>query len=207
MTVPRPDPALVADWLATQFLTPPDAHRIAALRAEAGQAVLAQIGDDLGCPSAIGQMDRALTCGTVETVAVDLQRRHLALFDGAIRRHHHLPPYASLWDGTGRLCGPATGRMQRVLRQLDMRVAVGGNLPADHLGIALAALAEAIRRACDQTIRRLLSELAWVERFTSALIRTDETGFYAGLARVLTAFLEKVAFDQGLHNLGLAAAS
>ncbi|MAU43886.1 MAG: hypothetical protein CMP09_03445 [Yangia sp.] len=185
-----PDLELVADWLALQFLTPPDAARIEAGRSAQGQAALREIGTFLGRPDAAETLCGKLADGSAQDVTVALQRRYTALFEG-IFRQRGLPPYASVWDGTGRLCGPAVGRMQGLLRGLDLHLAETCCEPADHIAIQLAALAEALRQGNSELISALLDELAWVGRFAAFLTVADGNGYYDAVAQLLSAFLEK----------------
>ena len=185
-----PDLELVADWLALQFLTPPDATRIEAGRSAQGQAALREIGMLLDRPDAAETLCGKLADGSSQDVTVALQRRHTALFEG-IFRQRGLPPYASVWDGTGRLYGPAVGRMQELLRGLDLHLAETCCEPADHIAIQLAALAEALRQGNSELVSALLDELAWVDRFAAFLTVADGNGYYDAVAQLLGAFLAK----------------
>ena len=185
-----PDLAVVADWLALQFLTPPDVARIEAGRSDQGQAALREIGMLLDRQDAAEALCHKLADGSAADVTVALQRRYTALFEG-IFRQRGLPPYASVWDGTGRLYGPAVGRMQRLLRELDLRLDQSCCEPPDHLAIQLAALAEALRQGRSGLVPALLSELAWVDRFASYLTVADSNGYYEAVAQLLSAFVVK----------------
>ncbi|WP_346900542.1 molecular chaperone TorD family protein [uncultured Roseibium sp.] len=185
-----PDLALVADWLALQFLTAPDAARIRAGRSTEGQAALRQIGVILGRKDVSDALCRQLADGTVTDVTVGLQRRHTALFEGIFRRRG-LPPYASVWDGTGRLYGPAVGRMQELLRGLDLHLDETCCEPPDHIAIQLAALAEALRQGRTGLVPALLDELRWVVGFAASLTAVDDNGYYGAVAQLLSAFVEK----------------
>ena len=185
-----PDFALVADWLALQFLTPPDAARIRAARSTEGQAALRQIGVILGREDVSEALCRLLADGTVTDVTVALQRRHTALFEG-IFRQRGLPPYASVWDGTGRLYGPAVGRMQELLRGLDLHLDQTCCEPPDHIAIQLAALAEALQQGRTGLVPALRDELRWVVGFAASLTAADGNGYYGSVAQLLSAFVEK----------------
>ena len=185
-----PDLALVADWLALQFLTPPDAARVRAGRSTEGQAALRQIGEILGRQDVSDAMCHQLSDGSVNDVTVALQRRHTALFEG-IFRQRGLPPYASVWDGTGRLYGPAVGRMQELLRELDLHLDQSCCEPPDHIAIQLAALAEALRQGRTGLVPALLDELRWGVGFAASLTAADGNGYYGAAAQLLSAFIEK----------------
>lgn len=186
------DLALVAEWLAAQIMTPPDTAMVEAARARPGRDALDGIGGLLARQEEMDRLLHLMTEGAAAEVAVALQRRHTALFEG-IFHQRCLPPYASVWDGTGRLCGPAVGRMQAILRRLDVHLADDCHEMADHLGLQLAALAEALRQDRADVVHEVLAELHWVERFADALIKTDGDGFYGTLAGLLSAFVVLVA--------------
>ncbi|ANB36411.1 TorA-specific chaperone [Rhodovulum sulfidophilum] len=196
------DLAFMAEFLASLLLTPPDRDCLQALRSMQGQVSLGRIGGYLGEETAVDAIRQILTAGSAEEVAVSLERRHTALFEG-IFRQRSLPPYASAWDGTGRLCGPAVGRMQQILRDLDIHLEGTSEMP-DHIGIQLATLAEALRRGRPDIAARLLDELDWCARFGAALIKADDTGFYGALARLVLAFKTLMTADeaaaQPLHD-------
>jgi TorA-specific chaperone len=185
-----PDLALVADWLALQFLTAPDAARIGAGRSTEGQAALRQIGVLLDRRDAAEALCHKLANGSAPEVTVALQRRYTALFEG-IFRQRGLPPYASVWDGTGRLYGPAVGRMQALLRELDLHLDQTCCEPPDHIAIQLAALAEALRQGRTELVPALLDELRWAVRFAASLTAADGNGYYGAVAQLLNAFVEK----------------
>ncbi|MDF3810139.1 MULTISPECIES: molecular chaperone TorD family protein [Rhodopseudomonas] len=182
------DLALVAEWLAAQILTPPDTAMVEAARARSAQDVLDGFGALLARQEEIDRLRHLMTDGAATEVAAALQRRHTTLFEG-IFHQRCLPPYASVWDGTGRLCGPAVGRMQAILRRLDVHLVDDCSEMPDHLGIQLAALAEAMRQERADVVEDVLAELHWVGRFADALIKADGDGFYGTLAALLLALL------------------
>lgn len=188
--------AFVAEWLAQQFLTAPDVERLEAMGTVQGQAAVQWIGDMLDQRAAAQAICLELTGGVPADVSVILQRSHAALFEG-IFRQSGVPPYASVWDGTGRLFGPAVERMHHILRDLDVRVASDCKEPADHIALQLVALAEALRQDRTRSIQALLAEMqSWTGRFTAALISAEGNGFYGHAAQLLTALLEKIALNR-----------
>ncbi|PTW50452.1 TorD/DmsD family molecular chaperone [Rhodovulum kholense] len=187
------DLAQTAEALASLFLAPPDLETVQALRSMPGQVALGRIGEILGAGSEVDALRQILADGPAEEVVTALGRRHTALFEG-IFRQRSLPPYASAWDGTGRLCGPAAGRAQAILRDLDVHLDVTGE-PADHLAVQLAALAEALRQDRSDIAARVLDELRWTDRFAAALTGADRTGFYGALARLVLALRTRLAAD------------
>lgn len=192
---PSPDAwdlAFVADWLSQQFLDPPDANRLRAARSMQGQVMLHWMGDFLDRRAAVDAICQTLASDTVEQMAVTLQRRHTALFCG-IFRQRSLTPYASAWDGTGHLFGNAVGRMQDLLKTLDVHLPEQCPEPPDHVSIQLAALAEALRQERIDCVHALMAELTdWTRRFADALAQMDDGGFYGNTARLLAALPHKV---------------
>jgi TorA-specific chaperone len=184
--------AFVAEWLAQQFLVSPTSDQLEAMRSIQGQVALHWIGDMLGQRQAAEAICIELAGAAATALSVDLQRRHTALF-GGIFRQRGAPPYASVWDGNGRLFGPAVERMQHLLRDLDMHLAPDSKEPADHVAIELVALAEALRQDRPQLVEALLAELrGWTGRFAAALISAESDGFYGNAARFLTALLDNI---------------
>lgn len=182
----------VAEWLAQLFLKPMDADRVGAARSSEGQAVLRWMGELLDEAHAAEALCTGLTQGTAEQTAVALQRRHTALFDG-VHRHQGALPYASAWDGTGHLFGAALDRMQVLMKALDVHVPADCPEPADHLSIQLACMAEALRQKDTIAVTALLEEMEpWVRHFSATLVKADEGGFHAAIARFLMALLQRI---------------
>ncbi|NLC35237.1 MAG: hypothetical protein GX772_02105 [Alcaligenaceae bacterium] len=182
----------VAEWLAQLFLTPFDAERVAAARTKQGQAALRSIGETLNQPEAAEQFCLELCSGEIPETVTRLQRRHSALFDGVFRDSGALP-YASAWDGTGRLFGAAVSRTQALLDALDVHIPQGCAEPADHLSVQLAGLAEALRQKNAALTGAMLAELdAWADRFADQILETDNGRLYGVAAQFLIALLEHV---------------
>ncbi|MBY6264954.1 hypothetical protein EI613_23980 [Azospirillum sp. 412522] len=201
------DLVFVAEWLAQQFLSPPDVQHVEAARSMPGQIALRRIGDRLGQPAAADALCQLLAAGSAADVTLAVERRHTALFEG-IFRQRSVPPYASLWDGTGRLCGPAVDCMRAVLRDLDMHVQADCVEPPDHLAIQLAALAEAMRQRRTAAVTDLTDQMrVWTGRFAAALIRADGVGYYGNLARFLLSLLDRIADGSATVDGGRAAAA
>ncbi|QBP12531.1 molecular chaperone [Cupriavidus metallidurans] len=208
-TAPAPDledVAFVADWLAQQFLEPPDAARILAIQGIQGQVAVHWIGSVLAQEEAADAICRTLNADTPEALAASLQRRHTQLFEG-IFRQRSLPPYASIWDGTGHLFGAAIDRTQESLRALNVHIDSSCPEPADHISIQLVALAESLRQAQLGPAGALLANLrAWMPRFATALIQLDGDGFHGQLGRLLIALPDRVA-SLALSKVGLTASN
>ncbi|RKW34545.1 MAG: hypothetical protein D8H96_19430 [Lautropia sp.] len=198
MTVTLAD---VAEWLSAQFLAPPAAAMVEAARSVRGQLLLAQMGALLDRPDEMGRLRSLLSADAVPAVVQGLQRSHVVLFEG-IFRNRSVAPYASVWDGTGRLFGPAVERMQRLLHDLDIRLDEDFHEPPDHLGVQLLALAEALRQPQAGLVVRVLDELAWTERFAAALGRLDGDGYFGVAARLLPPLLERAG--QAVQQAALA---
>lgn len=173
----QPDLALAAQWLSAQFMAAPDAEAVRMVSSVQGQQALCVLGELIGCEAEMDRLRRLLSAQTPDAVAASLQRRHTALFEGIFHQRGCMP-YASSWDGAGRLCGPAVGRMQDILRRLDLHLDEGCREMPDHLGIQLAALAVALQRQDAGVVQ--------------ALLAADGEGFYATLAQVLMALLDRV---------------
>jgi TorA specific chaperone len=200
--------AFVAEWLAQQFLSPPDKARLEAMRGIRGQVALQWIGEILDEEDVAKTICLELTAGTADEMTVTLQRRYTALFEGVFRQRSVLP-YASIWDGTGRLFGPAVERMQRVLCDLDVHLTPDCTEPADHVAVQLVALAEALRQERSESIRTLHTEmLGWTGRFTAALTAADGRSFYGNAARLLSALVDQIApYRQVALNQGITTAA
>jgi TorA-specific chaperone len=132
-------------------------------------------------------------------VALRLGRAFTQLFEGAG------PTAVSLYESghvglSGRLFQAPVGRMGQLLRQLDLSINDGFREPPDHLSIELGLLARLMRDDSDPAARwPLLNDhlLAWVPPFADRCNACDRTGFYAGAAQLLTAFLtSRQAYQQ-----------
>lgn len=183
----------VTEWLAQQFLNPMDADRVDAARSLQGQVALRWMGDFLDQPDVADTICRTLTKDGVNDVVTSLQRRYTVLFCGIFRECCVLP-YASAWDGTGHLFGPAVDRMHAILTDLDVHVPARCSEPADHLAIQLACMAEALRQKNEAGVRNLLDEMQpWAGRFSNALFKADSAGFYGNAAQFLIALLDQIS--------------
>jgi TorA maturation chaperone TorD len=116
------------------------------------------------------------------------------------------PPYESLWLGArprleqGRLMGAASVAVADLYRALGLDVAAGAHELPDHVAIELEALAVALRAegsGAEEACEALLHEhlVAWLPAFCAAVERETRQPFYAVLARVTTAWVERLARD------------
>ncbi len=184
---------VVAEWLAQQFLNPMTTGRVQASRSAHGQAALRWIGDFLGRQAAADQICLAVSKDAVDETVASIQRSHTMFFSG-ISRQYSVLPYASAWDGTGHLFGPAVDRMQALLTELDVHLPDDCAEPSDHLAIQLACMAEALRQERDDCVRAVLDEMqGWVPNFADELVKADSTGFHGNAARFLIALLDEIS--------------
>jgi TorA specific chaperone len=130
--------------------------------------------------------------GSAAAVARQLAAAFTQLFDG-VGGTKTVPLYESAYVGvSGRLFQAATGDMEKLLRQSDVSTDDAFREPSDHLAIELALLAWLIRRDADCRGQAALLDdhlLVWVPAFADRCRQCDPTGFYAGAAQVLMAFL------------------
>jgi TorA maturation chaperone TorD len=116
------------------------------------------------------------------------------------------PPYESLWLGgqprleQGRLMGAASVAVADLYRRLGLDVAAAAHELPDHVAIELEALAVSLRAedaAAEEARGALLHEhlLSWLPAFCAAVEREARQPFYVVLARVTTAWVERLACD------------
>lgn len=190
------DLADVLDWLAAQFIRAPQREQVHAARSVVGQMLLREMGEVLGNETLMARLGQHLSEGTEEEVTVALQRRYTALFEGVFPRRCALP-YASAWQGSGRLYDAPVARMQKLLQTLGMELAPTNHEPADHLAVQLAALAQALRQERWPTVQALLVEMDWMAPFCRAMARLDGEGYYGVMSEVLPVALARVSIGYG----------
>jgi len=195
---PREERAIVYEWLSSLFIAPLSAAQIAAYRSGAGAELLAALGEEPSLAPGIAAIRHALEAFPAEARAgITLNHAYVSLFLGA-GGPETVPPYESVYGSEfARVCQEPMVRMEALLRRLGLRVGADCREPADHLAIELAAQAALLRRLdradseadrCDS--RELLcSMLGWIPDFATLCQKLDRTGFYAGAAAVLAAFL------------------
>lgn len=193
------DLADVLDWLAAQFIRSPQRKQVHAARSVVGQMLLREMGEVLGNEALMARLGQHLSEGTEEEVTVALQRRYTALFEGMFPRRCAFP-YASAWQGSGRLYDAPVTRMQNLLQTLGQELAQDNHEPPDHLAVQLAALAQALRQECWATVQALLVEMDWVAPFCRAMARLDGEGYYGVMAEVLPAALARVSIGYGTRQ-------
>jgi TorA-specific chaperone len=184
---------VAAEWLSGIVITPMSSQQVAQVSATPGQDALRWMGKQLKASAAAEVLRRILDRADSENLAVHLQRRYTALFEG-IFRHRAVLPYESAWQGEdgSSLGGESVVEMKAVLRALDLHVSADCCEPPDHLAIELAALAAALRGGRDTIAADLVQRLqVWVPAFTEALNRQDSGGFYAGAGNLLLALIRE----------------
>lgn len=186
---------VVAEWLSGIFMAPMSSQQVMHAGTRAGQEALRWMGEQLEVSAAAEALCRSLGQDDAEKLAVHLQRRYTALFEG-IFRHRAVLPYESAWQGSERpaLGGESVVEMKAVLRALDRHVSNDCCEPPDHLAIELAALSAALHEGQDTIAADLVYRLqGWVPAFTEALFRQDPDGFYAGAGKLLLALIHEAS--------------
>jgi TorA-specific chaperone len=182
--------------LAGLFAAPLGEAAVESYRAGEGSACLRELRQVPALRPGIERMRRVLRLLPAGPAgSAELARAYTLLFSG-VGGPETVPPYESAFtEGSGRLFGAAEGRMRALLAKLDLHVAAAGNEPADHVAIELAVLVELLARAPQDEQRAFLDRLnAWIPAFCEACGTLDRSGFYAGAAMVLAAFL-RLQFD------------
>jgi len=198
--------AALYHWFALAFFQPPSDEEVYSLREGAMWVLLKSLEATPAAGDGVAAMNRALAAGTPGSAASTLGTAYARIFDG-VGGHAVAPPYRSVYDSdTGLLCQQATAEMDRVLRQHRMRLDDQVHEPSDHLSIQLEVMSQLALRVAEEAELRsrplspLFAEqvdflstqlLAWVRRFAERVAAVDPSGYYAGLASVLVAFLNQ----------------
>ena len=185
--------ASIAEWLAGIFVVPPTTATVVSYREAIGATLFEALAEQPGCAAGAQRMQSALNAEMSATaVARQLAAAFTQLFDG-VGGAKTASLYESAYVGvSGRLFQAATGEMEELLRQSDVSTDDAFREPSDHLSIELALLAWSIRHGTDRQAQAALLDdhlLVWVPAFANRCREYDRTGFYAGAAQVLTAFL------------------
>jgi TorA-specific chaperone len=185
--------ASIAEWLAGIFAAPPTTDTIVSYREGIGATLFEALAEEPGCAAGAQRMQSALNAEmSPAAVARRLAAAFTQLFDG-VGGAKTVSPYESAYvSASGRLFQAATGNMEELLRQSDLSTDDAFREPPDHLSIELALLAWSIRHDADRQAQAALLDdhlLVWVSAFADRCRQYDRSGFYAGTAQVLTAFL------------------
>jgi TorA-specific chaperone len=184
--------AAIAEWLAGLFMAPPSADMVASYRAGFGATLLDALCHEPGCAAAVRRMRAALSvdepaAAMARRIAIDFTR----LFEGA-GGWQTVSPYENAHGGMSHQLHAAAGDMNRLLRQFDVSIDAAFREPSDHLSVELALLAWLMRHEPDVCAQAALLDrhlLVWTPGFADRCGDHDRSGFYAGSAQVLTAFL------------------
>jgi TorA specific chaperone len=180
--------AAILEWLADLFATPASVATIAALRGGQGDVLFAALATDRAFEAAISTM-RASLGDDDEVLVARLGIAFGRLFLG-IGGPGTVAPYESVVTCGGRLFQAPTGEMERLLAAHDLSVADRGE-PADHLAIEVSLLARLIGEGHPDRIGLAERLARWVPIFGGLVIDRDDTGFYAGAARLLVLAIER----------------
>jgi TorA-specific chaperone len=186
--------ASIVEWLAGIFVGPPTADMVLSYREGIGATLFEALAEDSGCAAGAQRMQSALNVeGSAAAVALKLAAAYTQLFDG-VGGSKTVSLYESAHVcASGRLFQAPSGDMEKLLRQSDISTDAAFREPPDHLSIELAFLARLIRHGADRMAQTalLLDDhlLVWVPAFADRCRECDRTGFYAGAAQLLTAFL------------------
>jgi TorA specific chaperone len=185
--------ALIAEWLAGIFVAPPTTDAVVSYREAIGATLFEALAEEPGCAAGAQRMQFALNVeGSAGAVARKLAAAFTQLFDG-IGGSKTVSLYESAYVSvSGRLFQAPSGDIEKLLRQSDVSTDLAFREPSDHLSIELALLAWLIRHDAERQAQAALLDdhlLVWVPDFADRCREHDRTGFYAGTAQVLTAFL------------------
>jgi TorA-specific chaperone len=185
--------ASIAEWLAGIFVAPPTTDAVVSYREAMGATLFEALAEEPGCAAGAQRMQFALNVdGSAGAVARKLAVAFTQLFDG-IGGSKTVSLYESAYVSvSGRLFQAPSGDIEKLLRQSDVSTDLAFREPSDHLSIELALLAWLIRHDAERQAQAALLDdhlLVWVPDFADRCREHDWTGFYAGTAQVLTAFL------------------
>lgn len=185
--------ASIVEWLAGIFVAPPTTDTIVSYREGMGATLFDALAEEPACAAGAQRMLSALSVeGPAAAVARQLAAAFTQLFDG-VGGSKTVSLYESAYVGvSGRLFQAPSSDMEKLLRQSNVSTRHAFREPPDHLSIELALLGRLLRHDADrQAPTALLDDhlLVWVPAFAERCRECDRTGFYAGAAEVLTAFL------------------
>jgi TorA-specific chaperone len=191
-----PDPcwnASLAEWLAGIFAAPPTTDTIASYREGIGATLFEVLAEEPGCVAGAQRMQSALCAeGSAAAAARAIASAFTQMFDG-VGGAKTVSLYESAHvSASGRLFQAPAGDMEKLLRQSGLSTNDAFREPPDHLSIELALLARLIRQGTSHQLQAALLDdhlLVWVPDFANRCRKSDRTGFYAGAAQVLAAFL------------------
>jgi TorA-specific chaperone len=185
--------AFLAELLSGIFVAPPNQDTVTSYREGIGATLFEALAGEPVFAASAQQMRSVLSVeAPAVAVARSLSAAFTQLFDGA-GGSYAVSLYESAYvSSSGRLFQASTGAMDELLRQSDVSTLDAFREPSDHLSIELALLARLIRHdANPQAQMALLDDhlLVWVPKFAERCCERDRSGFYAGAAQLLMAFL------------------
>lgn len=195
--------AWIYQWLSGLFARELTTEALAAYRGPEGSALLQRLSAE---PSLASIAER------LQGLAADPQSDDAALllFAGSFARlflgvggRRSAPPYESAYTSArGLLYQEATAESDGALKDLGLHVRQGFSEPSDHIAVQLEIMVALVRRADESEDRgeaaigakRQLDFiqarlLPWIESFRDDCIAADLSGFYAGAASGLVAFI------------------
>lgn len=197
--------ATVADWFGRLLLAPMDEASLDVHRSETMRGFLFDLGLSLDRVAAAQAFERFLSDAPLASTAARMGHAFVLLFEG-VAGPNAISLYESAWSGEGLYQTPFV-EMMAILRALD--VSVGGTCcePPDHVGLELAALAEALRQANTDLADRLAQRLrGWIPHVASAVAARADAAPYRELFVLLDAFvslLPPAAVLCGAHRASL----
>ena len=181
--------ALVWAFLANVFSDQPTRETVSSYRRGPGAAWLAQLCDDseLGA-SAKAVVEVLWSPEDDDALTARIATAYGRLFLG-IGGPATVAPYESAYRGNGRLFGEPVAEMERWLAAADLSLDRRCSEPADHLSVELALISRLVF-AGDPASAAMLSRIRdWVPAFCVDCRKRDESGFWAGFASVLAAWI------------------
>jgi TorA specific chaperone len=185
--------AAIAEWLAGLFVAPPSTEMVVSYREGFGAAFLDALADEPGCAAAVRLMRAALSVDEpVDAIARRIAADFTRLFDGVGGWQTVSLCENAHFGIAGHQLHVAASDINRLLRQFDLSIDAAFREPSDHLSVELSFLAWLMRHDADVCAQAGLLDrhlLVWTPGFADRCRDRDRSGFYAGAAQVLTAFL------------------
>jgi len=185
--------ACIADWLSGLFMAPLSIDAIESYRNDIGAMLLDDLTGEPGAAPGIRLMRLALAAqASAPAVQRGLESAFTQLFDGVAGPNTVSLYESSYVGGSSRLFQRAVDDMNRLLQHLNLSSDDAFREPSDHLSVELAVLGRLMRKDSSQGALLLDQHLLpWIPSFAGRCRTADPTGFYAGAASVLSAFLSQ----------------
>lgn len=193
--------AAVAGWFGQLLLAPVAEAAIDAHRSDTMQRFMLDLGVSLDRSAAAEAL--ALFFRDAQPAWTEARMGHafVLLFEG-VAGPNAISLYESAYSGDGTsLYQTPFVEMQAILRELDVTVSGTCREPPDHLGLELAALAEALRQRKADLADRLTARLrGWVPTVARAVAARPGTRPYREIFALLDAFLSLLPTTASLHD-------